>query len=117
MRLLELFNTIHATKDPDQSLLDFALERIKTALWPDDDLCDELEESVEQLQFESIRIANIWETDAYSCRPYHDRTVYKHQLVEPRLCVSHVRATTRPCCRSFLKASSLQKSGDDVLGH
>ena len=23
----------------------------------------------------------------------------------------------RPCCRSFLKASSLQKSGDDVLGH
>ena len=117
MRLLDLFNTIHATKGPDQSLLDLALERIKTALWPDDDLCDELEESVEQLQFESIRIANMWETDAYSCRPYHDRTVYKHQLVEPRLCVSHVRATTRPCCRSFLKASSLQKSGDDVLGH
>ena len=62
----------------------------------------------------------IWMADDnHSCHPYKGLLNFQHQLAKLSLCGAHPHARTaaRPCCRSFLMASSRQPSGDDLLGH
>ena len=62
---------------------------------------------------------NYWEADVHSCRPFHDRNIFLHQLVHPSLCgrLPQSRAASRLRCRSSLMASCHQDAGDDLLGH
>ena len=58
-------------------------------------------------------------TGLYSCRPYHDRSIYLHHLVNPSLCgrIPQARAASRLRCRSSLSASCHQDTGNDLIGH
>ncbi|MCR5659065.1 MAG: hypothetical protein K6G25_07040 [Bacteroidales bacterium] len=75
---------------------------------------------IEDFQARNLFAENIWvvRTD-YSCHPYHDKSLYLHQLAKLSLSGTHpqARMAARPCCRSFLMASCRQSSGDDLLGH
>ena len=60
-----------------------------------------------------------WAADGHSCRPYHDRSIYLHHLVNPSLCgrLPQARVATRLRCRSSLMASCHEDAGNDLLGH
>ena len=80
---------------------------------------EELRAWVEDFKAGIVYTRYSWSADGHSCRPYHDRFIYLHHLVNPSLCgrIPQARVATRLCCRSSLLASSHKDAGNDLLGH
>ena len=79
-----------------------------------EDLCARIDD----FKAENVIARDFWKADDHSCRPFHDKFIYQHQLAKLSLSGHRPQttATWRPCCRSFLMASCHQSSGDDLLG-